>query len=431
MATPPVHIGYLVQQFVPEVGAGPARVLEMARRWVRSGARVTVFTAMPNRPEGRIHAEYRGRLFCEESIEGIRVRRSWLYASPKAGFARTLLNNVTFMATGGASAMAGTADVDVLIASSPPFFPHFAGEAVRLVRRLPLVLEVRDLWPDYLVDMGVLRRESRATRLLFGMERALLRRASAVTVVTESFRGRIEAKGVAREQIHVMPAGVDSDSYYRSDERAPLPCMERRDGTFQVGYLGNFGAGQALGTVLDAAERLETRGAAVRFVLVGDGPQGPQLRADLERRGLRNLTIHAPIPKDRTRAFYANCDVCLVPLAPVPVFQETVPSKLFEILACERPVIACVDGEARRIMEASGGGWVTPPGDPDALVEAILRASAAPPEDRARLGASGRAYVSMHYARERIADAYLELLQDVVRQRAGSSSGRTPRSGTP
>ncbi|HKP75219.1 MAG TPA: glycosyltransferase family 4 protein, partial [Longimicrobiaceae bacterium] len=329
-----MKIGYLVQQFPPEVGAGPARVAEMAARWIEAGSSVTVFTGMPNRPEGRIHPAYRGKLFMEETWEGIRVFRSWLYASPRHGFGRTLLNNTSFMVSAAAHAMARGGPLDVLIASSPPFFPHLAGRAAAALRRIPLVLEVRDLWPDYLVQMGVVK--GAGARALFALERRLLQAAAQVVVVTESFRGRMVEKGVDPARVHVIPNGVETDRYYL-DPHAPPPVPElvRRNGDYLVGYLGNFGAGQNLGAVLDAAALLAQDRPRTRFVLVGDGPHGESLRARAAE--LPNVSVLPPIPKEATRAFYNACDVCLVPLAPVPVFQETVPSKLFEILACERP----------------------------------------------------------------------------------------------
>lgn len=413
----PLHVGYLVQQFPPEVGAGAARVFETARHWIAAGVRVTVITGMPNRPQGVIHPDYRGRWFVEETHEGIRVLRSWLYASPRHGFVRTLANNTSFMLTGLAHGMARADGLDVLVASSPPFFPLLAGEALRRARRVPIVMEVRDLWPDYLVDLGVVRRSSLGASALFRIERALLRSAAAVTVVTESFRRRIEAKGVARDRIHVMPAGVDGDQYYASSEPPPIDALARRSGReLVVGYLGNFGVGQALETVLEAADRLRHDAPDIRFVLVGDGPTAEKLhRVRVERR-LDNLSIHPPISKSETRAFYANCDLCLVPLAAVPVFQETIPSKIFEIMACERPLIASLGGEARAIVEASGAGWVTPPEDAAALAEAIRRAAATAATERSRMGAAGRAYALRHYARDGIAGRYLELLGSLGRR---------------
>jgi hypothetical protein len=177
------------------VGAGPARVTEMALRWQEAGARVTVVTGMPNRrlpdrPDGVVHPDYRGRLFMEEDWQGLRVLRSWLFATPRRGFAWTLLNNLSFLATGTLHSLLRLRGVDVLIASSPPFFAHLAGDVYRRVARVPMVLEIRDLWPDYLVEMGALRNR-RAQRALFALERSLLSHARHAVVVTESFRQRV------------------------------------------------------------------------------------------------------------------------------------------------------------------------------------------------------------------------------------------------
>lgn len=419
----PLRIGYLVQQFPPEVGAGPARVTEMAARWMEQGAKVTVFTGMPNRPEGRIHPGYRGKLFLSEDWDGILARRSWLYASPRPGFARTVLNNVSFMATSALQGVLRGGGLDVLIASSPPFFPHLAGDLVSRLRRIPLVLEVRDLWPDYLVGMGVLPEGGRGARALFALERRLLRRGKAVTVVTESFRSRVVEKGVARDRVHVLPNGVDT-SFYRPSpgEEPPLPELAGGDGLFRVGYLGNFGAGQDLSQVIDAAARLSGDGVPVRFVLVGDGPEREKLERRAAEAGVENLSIHPPIPKERTRAFYNHCDLVLVPLAPIPVFQETIPSKLFEILACSRPVVACLDGEGRRIVEGSGGGWVVPPGEPEELAAAVRRVMDEDPARLREMGCRGRDYVGREYSRTAIADRYLHLLRGV----AGAAGGGPP-----
>lgn len=416
----PLHVGYLVQQFPPEVGAGPARVGEMSLRWRDAGARVTVVTGMPNRPEGRIHPDYRGRLTADEVWEGIRVLRSWLYASPRHGFARTLLNNLSFMATGMVHAAARAGDVDVLIASSPPFFVHLAGEAVRRLRRVPLVLEVRDLWPDYLVGMGVLR--GRAARALLGLERRLLARAAHVVVVTESFRDRVREKGVPDERITVIPNGVDPALYYRDPDAEPDAGWRSRPDEFVVGYLGNFGAGQDLGAVVEAAALLRDE-PGLRFVLVGDGTDRERVMARAAELRLPNLSIHPPIPRERTRAFYNTCDLCLVPLAGVAVLQETIPSKIFEVMACERPVLASVAGEAARIVSASGGGSVAAPGDPAAIAEGIRRMRARPGAERAAMGARGRAYAVAHYGRDALAARYLDVLS------AAAGRGAPVRAG--
>jgi colanic acid biosynthesis glycosyl transferase WcaI len=410
----PLRIGYLVQQFPPEVGAGPARVTEMALRWKAAGAEVTVFTSMPNRPEGRIHPEYRRKLFMEEEWRGIRVLRSWLYASPKHGFVRTVANNTTFMMTGGLQAALKGRGLDVLIASSPPLFPHLSGMAVSGVRRVPLVLEVRDLWPDYMVAMQVIPPTGVPTRGLFAMERWMLRRAEHVVVVTESFRERVHEKGVPLERIDVIPNGVDTSFYHPADEAPPLPELVRRPGELLVTYLGNFGVGQGLTAVVEAAALLASDGGTpVRVVMAGDGPERVKVEARAAELGVANLSIHPPIPKTATRAWYAAGDVCLVPLAPLPILQETIPSKIFEVMACERPLVAALGGEGARIVERSGGGVVVPPGDAREIAAAVRRLEAMDPAERAEMGRRGRAFVAAEYARERLADRYLEILRGV------------------
>ena len=231
-AARPLRVGYLVQQFPPEVGAGAARVGEMAERWQDKGTTVTIFTGMPNRPEGRIHQAYRGRLFFKEEWHGITVRRSWLYASPKHGMGRTLLNNLSFMTTSGFDVARYAGRLDVLIASSPPFFPHISGTLIAATRRVPLILEVRDLWPDYLAEMGHLSNAS-ARRMLFGLERKLLHRAEHVVTVTEALKRRLLEKGLPAEKITVIPNGVDPSLYYKSAEPAPLPDLRSDRSTYR------------------------------------------------------------------------------------------------------------------------------------------------------------------------------------------------------
>ena len=414
------HIGYLVQQFPPEVGAGPARVTEMAAQWRESGARVTVITGIPNRSlPGRAFGEgdpqYAGRYFVQEDWKGLRVLRSWQYRSTNQSFARTLLNNVSFMISSAMHGLARVGDVDVLIASSPPLFPHAAGAVVAAMRGVPLVLEIRDLWPDYLVGMGRLKAGAPLTRALFAFERMLLRRASYVVAVTESFRKRIVEKGVPPDRIVVIPNGVDLTYYFAEASVPPLPALVRAPGEFLVGYLGSFGAGQALEIVLEAAALLSVDDPTIRVILAGDGPERERVVARAAEMSLSNLSISGTIPKTDTRAFYNSCDLCLVPLAPIPIFQETIPSKIFEVMACERPVLACLDGEGRQIIERSGGGAVAPPGNPRAIADAILRLRRTPRVALEEMGRSGRAYVNREYDRSVLAARYYELLQQASR----------------
>jgi colanic acid biosynthesis glycosyl transferase WcaI len=411
-----VRIGYLIQHFPPEVGAGAARASELSLRWAELGHEVTIITAMPNRPMRRIHPAYRERLFLSETWRGIQVHRAWLYATPDGGFVPTIANNVSFMLTGLLQTLLRTGKLDVLIASSPPFFQHVSGAAAAKAKGVPLVLEVRDLWPDYLVDMGMLRSGARHTRALFSLERALLRSADGVVVVTDSFRNRLAAKGVDPERVAVVPNGVDLRLYKAGAAETPPPLFPRRESDeIVIGYLGNFGAGQDLPAVIRAFALAVRRGLNGRLVLMGDGPDRSALQSALVASELNDRAVIGPaIPREETPGFYGACDACIVPLAAVPVFQETVPSKLFEVMAAERPVIGCFEGEAARIVVASGSGIVASPADEASIAAAMLHMAGLPAPARAAMGASGRGYVTEHHDRRRLADRYAAFLGQVA-----------------
>jgi hypothetical protein len=418
MGAPPLRIGYLIQQYAPEVGAGPARAGEMVRRWVAAGAEVTVITAMPNRPAGRIHPEWRGRLFGEERRDGARILRSWLFARPGGGFLTTVLNNLSFAATATAHARRRAGPFDVLIASSPPWFPLPAGDRLARRRRIPLVLELRDLWPDYLMEMGVVRPAALAHALV-AWDRRLLGRATRLVTVTEPLRDLLVAKGLPAPRIEVISNGVDPEEYYPSAEPAPVEALRRRPGEFVIGYLGNFGAGQRLDVVLDAAARVAAVAPWVRFVLAGDGTDYGRIRERVVRERPPNLVLHGVVPKASTRAFYGNCDACLVPLAPVPMFAHALPTKLFEIMACGRPVLASATGLVADALRASGAGIASAPGDVAALADAMVRMASRPPEELAVMGRGGVEYVATHFHRGVLAERYLVLLRAAAAEGIG------------
>jgi len=408
-----LQIAYLVQQFPPEVGAGAARAGEMVSHWQRRGASVLVFTGMPNRPQGVIQAQYRGRLSVEEEWNGAVVYRSWLYASPRHGFIRTLANGVSFMVSSAIALLMTRKKIDVLIASSPPWFPHFGGWLASRIRGVPLVLEVRDLWPDYLAEMGRLR--SRALRaVVFRLEAGLLRSAARIVVVTESLGARIREKGIPPERVIVIPNGVDPSQYHPAPDSPPLAEMTKASGEFLVGYLGNFGAGQNLEVILQAAQILARRTSRVRVVMAGDGTERANIVRLAKHLGLPNLQIAPVLPKESTRSFYNTCDACLIPLAPLPSLTGALPTKLFEALACERPVILCASGEAASLVVSAQAGMVARPGDPGALAGAIEQMASCSEVDRAAMGKRGRRVVMERFSRKEAADRFLDMLVETL-----------------
>src|SRR5689334_10000005 len=200
-----MRIAYVCHYFVPEPAAPAARVHEFARAWVKAGHHVDVVTTFPNHPVGRIPPEYHGRLWSTECLDGIRVLRCWLYAVPNRGVGRRGLDHLSFMLTSVLFGLPRLRKVDVVIASSPTLFSALSGWVMAQVRGVPFVLEVRDLWPEAIVELGLMRRNGMGVRLLTQLARFLYKRAARVVVVTEAFAERLVAQGVPRGKIAVIP----------------------------------------------------------------------------------------------------------------------------------------------------------------------------------------------------------------------------------
>src|ERR1051326_1018320 len=267
-----MRIAYVCHYFAPEPAAPAARVHEFARAWVQAGHQVDVVTTFPNHPVGRIPPEYRGKAWSTEWMDGIRVLRCWLYAVPNRGIGRRGLEHLSFMLTCVVFGLPRLRKVDVVIASSPTLFSALAAWLIARLRGVPFVLEVRDLWPEAIVDLGLMRRDSVSVRALQSLARWLYHQAARVVVVTEAFALRLAAAGVPRAKIAVIPNGADT--HFFAPGTAPLVRHDLGlNGRFVVAYVGAHGLSHGLGSVLDAAALQPD----VTFLLVGDGAERERL----------------------------------------------------------------------------------------------------------------------------------------------------------
>lgn len=401
-----MKILWVAQWFPPDLGALPARITEMSRVWIREGHDVTVVTAFPHHPLGVIPERYRGKLVIEESYEGIRVVRCWLWALPNRRMWQRTLCQISFAVSSVFFALWRPARPDVVIVSSPPFFAVPAGWAFSRLRRAPLVFEVRDLWPAVFVASGVLS-EGLVYRLLSAMEKASYRAAKKIVVVTKSFRQDLIERGVPAEKVAVVVNGADPDLY----APRPAPAMRERlsrGAEFLVTYVGTHGILQGLEQILDAAEAFR-EDSRVAFAFVGEGARKDALIAEAKRRGLSRVAFHKAVSKDEVPEVYAASDACVVCLRPLPIFRKFVPSKIFEVLASGRPLVAALEGEAAEIAREAGA-LTARPGNGASIAEA-LRRLLSDPATREAMGERGRRYVREHYDRRTLALDYLAVLR--------------------
>jgi len=406
-----VRILFLSHYFPPEVNAPAIRTHEHARRWAADGHQVTVITGVPNHPRGELFPGYRNRWLQEERVDGIRVIRTWMYLTANQGFARRIASYVLFMVTAVLAARrAGRPDV--VVATSPQFFCGLAGMLVSRLKRRPFVLEVRDLWPDSIVQLGQLRQPT-LVRMLEWLERRLYRSARGIVVNTGAFRGHIERCGVPGERIELVYNGIDPDLFHPRPPDTELRRRHALEGRFVVTYMGTLGLAHGLGTVLDAAERLRDR-PEVLFLLIGDGAERERLERDLAARGLENVRILGLRPRGEVPAWIASSDLLLVTLRDLPVFSTVVPSKIFEFLGQERPVVlAAPRGEIRGLVEEAKAAFVIEPERADALAGAVREAMDRPEEAAARAH-EGYLWVKSHFVRDVLARRMEDFLARVA-----------------
>lgn len=410
-----MRILYLSQYFPPEMGAPAARVSELAARWVARGHEVAVLTGFPNHPTGVIPPEYRGRVLQREHYRGIEVLRTWIYAAPNKGVLRRGLAYGSF--AGSSVLLGGLARevrrADLVLATSPQFLCALSGLALARAWRVPYVLEIRDLWPQSIVEVGALPPSHPIVLGLRALERFAYAQADLLVGVTDSFARIWRGQGVDPHKIRTIKNGVDL-GFFRPDQdgRAMRATLGLADDAFVVGYIGTIGMAHGLGTLLDVAERLRDH-HGIEFVLVGEGAQRAALEQEARARGLTRVHFVGQLPRAQIPAVLAATDLPIVMLKDTPLFETVLPSKLFEIMGCARPLLLAVGGEAKTLALEADCGWVIPPEDADAMADAILHVRASP-DEAARRGRAGRAYVERHFDREVLADRYLDELQALV-----------------
>lgn len=408
-----MKILYVSQYFPPEMGAPAARVYELSRAWAALGHDVTVLTGFPNHPTGVIPAEYRGEYLRREIVDGIKVVRVPIYAAANKGLLKRSLNYASFSASATLLGPAVTSRPDVLIATSPQFMCGVAGRLVAWGKRVPFVFEVRDLWPRSIVEVGAMKANSPAVKVLELLEWALYKTADHIVAVTESFVDEIAATGVSKDKISVVTNGVDLELFQPGERASAREALGLPSDKFIATYVGTHGMAHGLDLVLDAAQALSAK--PIHFLLVGEGAEKAALKQRAQTQGINNVTFWDQRPRTEVAKILNASDLCLVLLRDKGLFRTVIPSKIFEFMGAGRPILTTVDGESRTIIETAGAGVFSSPGDANALVatlEALLGPDAG--QRLEAMGRSGRGYVEAHYSRPALAARYLEVLQRVA-----------------
>lgn len=407
-----MRIIILCQYFHPEIGAPSARLHCLGKDLIALGHEVVIATAFPNHPTGIIPAEFRGKLMSREIISGMTVLRSWVYATPNEGILRKTLSHLSFMTSSLILSGPRLGRADAIIVSSPAFFSVISAWLLSVMKGIPLIFEVRDLWPAIFVELGVLKNPI-LIRLLEALEMFLYRRSAAIVTVTDSFRDVLLRRGLPEDKVVTITNGVNLDDFSPGDATDLREFLGMKD-KFLVLYIGAHGISHSLEAILRAAQALKPE-SDIQFLLVGEGARKSSLENLAKAEEIENVLFLPGQPRSEVLRFYRAADVCLVPLRNIPLFDTFIPSKIFEILGTGRPIVASVRGEAGRILSESGAAVVVEPEDYQGIARAIAELKSDPAR-RARMAKSGRDYVSGRYERRLLAQRYSDLLNKAARR---------------
>ncbi|MXY56878.1 MAG: glycosyltransferase family 4 protein [Gammaproteobacteria bacterium] len=363
----PLRILLLTQNFPPEIGAKAARLHELATRLAARGHDVRVITALPNYPTGMVFEGFRGRLRVEEQLEGVRVIRTWLKPSNSAQPFPRLVSYLTFVASSLLLGVRGTGRRDIVFIESPPLFLVLAGLLMGRMAKACIVMNVSDIWPETAVRAG-LEMRGVPLRLLERLERLGYEKSDLVTATTQKASDSIASR-FPKVATAVIPGGTDLE-LFRPERRSEdlRRSLGIGEADHLVGYCGLHGLFQGLETVIGAAEKLRND-PRIKFVLAGDGPTKRTLVEVATAARLDNVVFMDPMPREQVGELVASFDVALAPLA--AELPGTMPSKVYETLACGVPLVVTEGSEAARLVTDHALGRVVGPLDVDALAGAI------------------------------------------------------------
>jgi glycosyltransferase involved in cell wall biosynthesis len=412
-----MRFGILTQYYPPEMGAPQARLSELAARFVDHGHEVTVLTAMPNYPTGKIRPGY-GGLFRRDAMEGVGVKRCWIYPSNSVHRLPRLASYASFVASSTALGAFMLPRPDYFLTESPPLFLGISGYVLARLKRARWIFNVSDLWPESAVRLGMIGRGA-ALELAERLEAWCYRKAWLVSGQSVGILADIHARFPGVPTYH-LSNGVDTTMFTPEARQPALRCGLGDPDECVVMYAGLHGIAQGLDQVLETAYRIDSQ-LRTRFVFVGDGPEKRGLIGKARDLGLRNVSFLDPVPRQDIPALLNAADIAVVPLK--LDLPGAVPSKLYEAMAVGIPIVFVGEGEPAAIVRETKSGLVVRPGNVSDL-EAAVRRLAADPEFRAECGNNGRRAAIERFDRRRIADAFIAYLED----RLGSN--RTMQTAT-
>jgi glycosyltransferase involved in cell wall biosynthesis len=407
-----MHILVVHQYFLGKNDAGGSRWNQFAKYWAQAGHKITVLTGTVHYATGRKQPEYKGRFIVRErqgnNVEVLRCHVSDSYNKSQLG---RMWGYVSFLLS---STVAGifVKKPDIIICTSPPLTVGLTGAILSKIKRVPMVFEVRDLWPESVVDLGVIRNKW-VIKLMYWIQRVSYNSAKWINVLTPAFEEfLVKANQVPREKISMIPNAADLDIIKPGPRDNWVREKYNLGNKFVVTYIGAHGRANCLMQLLEAAKLLKEHPEIV-IMLVGDGMEKSALIAEAKTNGLDNITFADAVPKSQIGDYINASDVCTAVLKNIEVYKTVYPNKVFDYMVAAKPVIISIDGVARKLIEDADSGIYVEPENAQEFAEAVL-ALKENPQLCSEYGQNGLNFVRQHYSRASLADKYLDILVNKV-----------------
>ena len=399
------------EAFVSFDEPGFTRHFEMAKFLRERGHEMVIVASDVNYQTGGRIVEQRG-FVTEQIIDGVRVLRACMLPSLHRNYFWRIVSFVGFMFS-AVWASLKVKDADLVMGTSPPIFQAFAAWVAAFLLRKPFLFEVRDLWPQFAIDMQVIKNPI-VIRLAHAVEKFLYVRAKHILVNSPAYKPYIIGRGIPADKITFIPYGTDISMFTPGMDGSQVRHELGLDGPdkFVLLYAGAMGQANDIYTILRAAARLRDE-PRIHFLLFGDGKEGTSLRAEAQRLRLENVTFAGAAPKTKMPAVVAAANVCLAILQDIPGFRMTYPNKVFDHMAAGRTTVLAIDGVIREVIETCGGGVFVPPADDERLAQVIHELANDPVRVR-RMGEQARDYLVRNFDRRDKLSETLDLFQRLV-----------------
>ena len=384
-----VRVLLLTQWFDPEP---TFKGLVFARALVKQGFEVEVVTGFPNYPGGKIYPGFKLKLFQREFIDGVKITRLPLYPSHGQSGIGRVFNYVSFAAASLFYGVFFAKRPDVIYAYHPPLTVGIAASIIRFFRRVPVLYDIQDMWPDTLKATGMFSND----KLLGVVSKVcdwVYRHVDKLVVLSPGFKKVLIERGVPDDKIEVIYNWCAEEQITASAE---TPICFSDNARFRILFAGNMGKAQALDAVLDAAYTLQSRSRPVEFIFLGGGIEVDALKRIAIEKSLTNVTFLPAVPMAEVGGYLKAADALLVHLKKDPLFKITIPSKTQAYMAVGRPLLMAVDGDAAELVKQSGCGVVVESENVDSLVsgvELLLNSSA---EELALMSQKGHDFYRKH-----------------------------------